>query len=182
MTGAVPVFTARNQKLDGGPKMRRVGLVWLCGVSILAMAVMGVGSAVAADQHDHDGWHPRPSGTSTNGNAEGGEGRARTIRSPAPRDPGLTRGVTSSSREGGLLPHPAGVLAARTTASRHASSGRTPTRSSRAVARSTSRRARTTATTRRPTCRSSRSSSSRTGDFAIVGISPNVLTASAPTS
>ena len=49
--------------------MRRVGLVWLCGVSILAMAVMGVGSAVAADSTTTTGGSST-SGTSTNGNAQ----------------------------------------------------------------------------------------------------------------
>jgi hypothetical protein len=39
VTDAVPVFT--HEPTNGGP-MRRVGLVWLCGVSVLAMAVMGV--------------------------------------------------------------------------------------------------------------------------------------------
>ena len=75
--------------------MRRVGLVWLCGVSILAMAVMGVGNAVAADSTTTTGGSST-SGTSTNGNAAA----AKIVQN----DPlagaagsGLTRGVTSSS-------------------------------------------------------------------------------------
>jgi branched-chain amino acid transport system substrate-binding protein len=64
-------------------------------VSILAMAVMGVGSAVAADSTTTTGGSST-SGTSTNGNAAA----AKTVKN----DPlngaagsGLTRGVTSSS-------------------------------------------------------------------------------------
>ena len=74
--------------------MRRVGLVWLCGVSILAMAVMGVGSAVAADSTTTTG------ASSTSGSTDGNAEAAKTVQN----DPlagtagsGLTRGVTSSS-------------------------------------------------------------------------------------
>ena len=87
--------------------MRRVGLVWLCGVSILAMAVWAVGRRVAADGTTTTGGCST-SGTSTNGNAAA----AKAVKN----DPltgtagsGLTRGVTSSFREGGLLPQPASV-------------------------------------------------------------------------
>ncbi len=75
--------------------MRRVGLAWVCGVSVLAMAVMGAGSAVAADSTTTTGG-AATSGTSTNGNAKA----AKTVQN----DPlagtagtGLTRGVTSDS-------------------------------------------------------------------------------------
>jgi branched-chain amino acid transport system substrate-binding protein len=74
--------------------MRRVGLVWLCGVSILAMAVMGVGSAFAADSTTTTG------ASSTSGSTDGNAKAAKTVQN----DPlagtagsGLTRGVTSSS-------------------------------------------------------------------------------------
>lgn len=78
--------------------MSRAGWAWLCGVSILAMVAMGGGAAVAQDSTTTTAGTATTttSGASTNGNAKA----AKVVKN----DPltgtagsGLTRGVTSSS-------------------------------------------------------------------------------------
>jgi branched-chain amino acid transport system substrate-binding protein len=78
--------------------MRRLGVPWVCGLSVLAMVVAGAGSAGAADSTTTTAGTATsaPTGTSTNGNAKA----AKTVQ----KDPltgtagtGMTRGVTSDS-------------------------------------------------------------------------------------
>jgi ABC-type branched-subunit amino acid transport system substrate-binding protein len=80
--------------------MRRVGLVLACGVTIVATALMGAGGAFAQESTTTTGATATTAagggGTSTNGNAKA----AKTVKNdPLTGTPGsgLTRGVTSDS-------------------------------------------------------------------------------------
>jgi branched-chain amino acid transport system substrate-binding protein len=78
--------------------MRRAWLVWMCGVSILGLAVVGVGGAGAqTTTTSGSSTSPTtPSGTTTDGNAAA----AKAVRNDplvGPVGSGLDRGITSSS-------------------------------------------------------------------------------------
>jgi ABC-type branched-subunit amino acid transport system substrate-binding protein len=154
--------------------MRRVGLVWLCGVSILAMAVMGVGSAFAADSTTTTG------ASSTGGSTDGNAKAAKTVQN----DPlagtagsGLTRGVTSSSVKVGCY------------LTQQAFSGADDGFKARFERANTNKELPGGRTIDFSACQDDGNNpqtnlqvvqklAQQDGDFAIVGISPNVLTAS----
>jgi len=153
--------------------MKRVGLVWLCGVSILAMAVMGVGSAVAADS-------TTTTGSSTSGSTDGNAKAAKTVQN----DPlagtvgsGLTRGVTSSSIKVGCYYTQQAFQGAedgfkarfeRANTNKEIPGGRTIDLSS----------CQDDGNNPQTNLQIIQKLAQQEGDFAIVGVSPNVLTAS----
>jgi branched-chain amino acid transport system substrate-binding protein len=154
--------------------MRRVGFVWLCGVSILAMAVMGVGSAVAANSTTTTG------GSSSSGSTDGNAKAAKTVQN----DPlngvagsGLTRGVTSSSVKVGCYYTQQAFQGAedgfkarfqRANTNKELPGGRTIDLSS----------CQDDGNNPQTNLQIIQKLAQQEGDFAIVGISPDVLTAS----
>ena len=153
--------------------MKRVGFVWLCGVSILAMAVMGVGSAFAADS-------TTTTGSSTSGSTNGNAAAAKTVQS----DPlsgtagsGLTRGVTSSSIKVGCYLTSQAFQGAddgfkarfqRANSNKELPGGRTIDFSA----------CQDDGNNPQTNLQIVQKLAQQEGDFAIVGISPNMLTAS----